>query len=432
MNESTYLKFSLHPSFLTNFNCPTKTEIRFLVILRKTFSNLTKSLKIIASKQDYFKSKNPSAYKDLTVEFLPTDEQELQRGTRYEICPGIQDISSVKLKGELYELGIQDSDLQNFILQLILQTRVGIQWRLISAFNSITMGLANKPKQCLISVTSPLGEDKGRELNIEYNKFLRKTKLIYKAPMWYGDSRPSLEPIVIGEIELILSISNDFEIKIETLHGLVKPFKEIKKLPEEEHVADFADVLNNLYNQLLELTFQPKNSQELFEPRLKIQSDTISHTKIRTSAFKRFWNWIKDSMQTLLIGMSTEKRRPSFSNPTSLHPSKNYDVLTSTSKFQARLSQSSEYEPLLDINYPNKHSERRIEEFVIFPSGDITHKKALSMKEVEIKKVAPQERTPLLSHHYRAKETTRSQLRNIHTSPDLQTDTSQKINIFQI
>jgi len=166
----------------------------------------------------------------------------------------------------LVKKNLIDEDIQNFVLQAILQNRLGIHYVLIRMLNLIPMSLANTQEQALITIPSQSIHTEGCLLRLEFDSYYHVVTLSYTSAITYGADCQ----IKIGEARMVLKITRDLTVKLESLDALIDPINKINCEKGTKLQRELEDALNHLFFGLHELSLKNPTPPIQQRPRVSI------------------------------------------------------------------------------------------------------------------------------------------------------------------
>lgn len=364
MNEKNFLELHIDSTFLTHLNQHVETQVNdppIIVLLRESFEELKTELQIAKSNCDvstFHLTKNPLQ----PVTFTEADDYELARGDSYRILPDLKgEVTIQKLRERFKEIGLQDNDMQNFILQLMLQHRIGIHMCIIRALVAIPIHFAKSSVAGLITIPTN-HNNYTSTFSLKYDRFFRSAQFIFTAPYVYSTNQ------IIGEVRLEISVFSNFELKM-VCSAMINPIAQIKA--QKIFSNRLKEFIDHLY---LTLTEQTENPAAIINTL--IETNAVILPDVSYSAWQIIMKSINENIRFFFSRC--------FKNLTTIfHTTATENKQLSPTNFQTTYShprllpnEAEELETFALLNYENPN-EKQIEKFTFYPMGKIKYEKKM-------------------------------------------------------
>jgi hypothetical protein len=307
MKNNAFLKLIINPAFLDADKVDSSYNKLGITHLHDYFLKLKKDLEIVKEKKDFIKAKNPQGYLNPKVEFNSSDETEISRGESYKISSKMKkgNRNTIQsLKDTLSSMGMNDTDFQDFTLQLLLQNRIGIQFILLGGLQGLVKTLI---PEAIIGLRDELDSE---ALRITYNSLYNQAKFTCQESVIFSPQGQS--NVVIGKVKASFSISHNLDVKMNSFFFLFYPLNEVAKQLSDAQTLAYEKVLRDLFSKLKD------NSTIISEKNIRTplcQEDNEQHSQENSTLSPRtkFFPFIKSKSKSAfpLDFSSVYKKEPS-------------------------------------------------------------------------------------------------------------------------
>jgi hypothetical protein len=301
MKNNAFLKLIINPAFLDADKVDLSYNNLGITHICDSFLKLKKDLEIVKEQKDFIKAKNPQGYLNLQVEFNESDETEISRGKSYKISSKMKtgNRNTIQgLKDTLSSMGMNDTDFQDFTLQLLLQNRIAIQFILLGGFQGLVKALI---PEAIIFLRDELDSE---ALRITYNSLYNQAKFTcQKSVIFYPQVQSN---VVIGKVKASFSVSNNFDVKMNSFFFLFNPRDEVAKQLSDAQTLAYENVLRKLFSKLKEAStiISEKN---LRPPPCQEDNEQQSQEKSTLSPRTKFFPLIKSNSKSAFTLFNNEK-----------------------------------------------------------------------------------------------------------------------------
>lgn len=247
MHDESYIKLSLHPTFLDNCSYVEKEDtLLFFTELRENFRRLRESLNIAKQGLDVVAT-DEDINSSMKVTFSQEDERELTRGA-YRFVSMQGEVTLSALRGLFLNKGVQDQATQDFILQLLLQTRIKMNFIALGSLSSLPLQFSSlRTNYALFSLDFDSDQ---APLELHFSRKSGNISLITRYNLMFSNMVCSNKTIRVGSVKLALLITPQLDVHIKELYTLIEPLALIReKHPSHELLPELKSSLQLLKNE---------------------------------------------------------------------------------------------------------------------------------------------------------------------------------------